>query len=211
MGMVHGPNVVTDGLHRYFDAGNVQSYSGSGTTAYDLVTKYAMGINGPTYSSANGGYFTYAGTSDHYIDNDNTGQMALFTLSAWVYNQSGGDSLHSLLNSYWEIHGTTLAFFSYDFANDYWRVSAGGTVPYDEWTFITTTWDGSKIRHYFNGSIGWDADSNSSGTSQNLATIGGYTGRKFKGRVALLYVHTVALTAAEVLQNYNAHKSRFGL
>ena len=67
MSGVTGPNMVTDGLTFALDAGNVQSYPGSGTTWYDIVGS----INGtsagsPVYSSADGGHFVMDGTDDYF-------------------------------------------------------------------------------------------------------------------------------------------------
>ena len=38
-----------------------------------------------------------------------------------------------------------------------------------------------------------------------------HNGSYFNGRIAIVQAYNRALTAAEVLQNYNALKSRFGL
>ncbi|SVE06405.1 uncharacterized protein METZ01_LOCUS459259, partial [marine metagenome] len=60
MGMVHGPNMVTDGLVMMLDAGNVQSFVDGNTTWYDLSGNnmhcgLAGGISlGGRWSSANG-------------------------------------------------------------------------------------------------------------------------------------------------------------
>ena len=49
-------SIVTDGLVFYVDAGNEDSYAGSGTTWTDLIGgNNGTLANGPTYSSANGG------------------------------------------------------------------------------------------------------------------------------------------------------------
>ena len=67
MSGVTGPNIVTDNLILYVDAGNVQSYPGSGSTWYDLSGNNYHMVNGntmPTYSSADGGKFTFNGSID---------------------------------------------------------------------------------------------------------------------------------------------------
>ena len=57
--------VATDGLVGYYDAGNAASYSGSGTTWFDLSNNSNHGtISGATFNSSNGGYFTFDGTND---------------------------------------------------------------------------------------------------------------------------------------------------
>ena len=58
-------SVATDGLVGYYDAGNTASYSGSGTTWFDLSDNANHGtISGATFNSSNGGYFTFDGTND---------------------------------------------------------------------------------------------------------------------------------------------------
>ena len=206
-------NIVTDNLQLHYDFGHFACYDGEGSTIYNLAVPASTGgsiVNTGadiTYSKA--GYLEWAGNNAAYVDIPDTGQMGNFSLSAWVYNKSGGNSRHSLLRNYWEIVGTSLQFWSYDFANDYWRSTASNIVPYDTWTHITTTWDGSVVRHYANGELVWVDDNVSSGTSQNLYWMGGYSGRKFKGRVAILSVYQDTLTGEEVFQNYNAYQDRF--
>ena len=57
--------VVTDGLVGYYDAGNTNSYSGSGTTWSDLSenANHAT-ISGSTFNSNFGGYFANDGSND---------------------------------------------------------------------------------------------------------------------------------------------------
>jgi hypothetical protein len=62
--MIHGPEVVTSGLVFYFDAANPKSYSGSGSTAYDISGNGAVGtLSNVSWSSANSGYMTFNGGS----------------------------------------------------------------------------------------------------------------------------------------------------
>lgn len=67
MSFVHSPKIVTDGLVLALDAGNTKSYTSGSTTWYD---KSGNGynetlINGPTFSSANGGSIVFDGTNDY--------------------------------------------------------------------------------------------------------------------------------------------------
>jgi hypothetical protein len=210
--MYTGPNIVRDDLQQTYNFSSSRCYNNGLTSVDDLITKTTATItNTGTDISYTDGCLTWAGSNTANINILDTGKMALFSLEAWIYNESGGDSRHSLLRNFWEVVGTQICFWSYDFANDYWRCSPTGTVPYDEWTHIITTWDGSVIRHYANGSIAWTDSSTSSGTSQSMYQIAGYSGRKFKGKLASLSVYEKTLSAAEVQQNYNAYKNRFDI
>ena len=57
-------SVVTDGLVFYADAGNEDSYAGSGTTWNDMISGNVGTLyNGPTFDSANGGSIDFDGSS----------------------------------------------------------------------------------------------------------------------------------------------------
>jgi hypothetical protein len=59
-------SIVTDGLVFYVDAGNEDSYAGSGTTWTDLVgSNNGTLTNGPTYDLGNGGSIDFDGSDDY--------------------------------------------------------------------------------------------------------------------------------------------------
>lgn len=62
----NGPKIVSEGLVLYLDAANSKSYSGTGTTWTDLSgnSNNATLVNGPTYSSLNGGGIVLDATDD---------------------------------------------------------------------------------------------------------------------------------------------------
>lgn len=59
-------SVVTNGLMMYLDAGNLNSYPGSGTTWTDLSGngRNVTLVNGPTFTTTNGGGLVFDGTND---------------------------------------------------------------------------------------------------------------------------------------------------
>jgi hypothetical protein len=71
MGLNHGwrgPNIVRDGLVLYLDAGSPNSYQGTGTTWKDISKVNQNNgtlVNGPTFSTANGGSIVFDGTDDY--------------------------------------------------------------------------------------------------------------------------------------------------
>lgn len=123
-----------------------------------------------------------------------------FTLSAWVYNVQG-DSRQSIIRNFWEVVGTSIAFWSYDFTDEYWRQSPSGVVPYGRWTHIATTWDGSVIRHYANGELVYTS-ATSSGTSQEFLGIAGYSGRNFSGKLDDVRIYATALSDDDIKELY---------
>lgn len=176
---------------------------GAGTVTQNSVTRTSDAISGVTWTQGiHGTALHFDGVQLGSVNIADIGYMPLFTLSAWIYNESGGDGRHSILNAFWEVVGTQICYWSYSFVNQYWRCSASGAVPYNRWSQVTTTWDGSVIRHYVDGKQVWKDSATSSGTNQIFTTIAGYTGRSFKGSIDELRVYTQALTAMEIGKRY---------
>ena len=104
------PYIVMDGLVLYLDAGVSLSYSGSGTSWYDInglgPKNNGTLTNGPTYSSANGGSIVFDGVDDYvYLGNPPSLQFGnSFSFGCWFYwanvntlavlmgKRNGGDS-----------------------------------------------------------------------------------------------------------------------
>jgi len=81
--------IVQDGLILHLDAGDTNSYSGSGTTWTDLSGNSNNGTltNGPTYSSADRGSIVFDGTDDYVSETSGLSDSFLqgdWTISFWV-------------------------------------------------------------------------------------------------------------------------------
>lgn len=90
-----------------------------------------------------------------------------------------------------------------------------GSVNTNTWNNVVVTWDGSASRGYFNGVDRGALTSAGQGMQINGYTIGSQAGgassHHFEGSISQTFVYSRAISAAEVLQNYNALKGRFGL
>ena len=60
----YSPRIVKDGLVLYLDGANTRSYSGTGSTWYDLVGDNNGSINGPVFDTADFGGFIFDGVDD---------------------------------------------------------------------------------------------------------------------------------------------------
>lgn len=90
-GFANNAPIVTDGLVFYVDAGNGNSYPGTGTTWGDLIGSNDGALEpaaGPTYDSANGGSIVFDGTDD-LVETTYTpeGQSAI-TICSWFKTTS---------------------------------------------------------------------------------------------------------------------------
>ena len=87
MAVGYNPKIITDGLVLCLDAGNTKSYPGSGTSWSDLSGQGNTGtlVNGPTYSSADGGSIVFDGSNDY----GSLSSLNLFLNSVVVIHPSG--------------------------------------------------------------------------------------------------------------------------
>ena len=64
MSIQFGTKIVTDGLSFLVDAGDGNSYGGSGSTWTDVIGGNNGTIDGATFNSNNHGYFDFDGSND---------------------------------------------------------------------------------------------------------------------------------------------------
>lgn len=218
------PNTVTDGLVLYLDAANTKSYVSGSTTWTDLVgTNNGTLTNGPIFNSGNGGSIVFDGSNDFIKPpNSTTLQLTNFTLSSWIKvniinaNQfiidTSTDNANGLGYSYRINSVNKVRFWSYN-ANG--LLDSNSSITNGVWYNIVSTYNNtSKLQTiYINGFL-----DNSNTYSQTFVVsnvvnlqiagsqiLGGY----LNGNIAQTLIYNRALSATEVLQNYNATKGRY--
>jgi hypothetical protein len=227
----YNPRTVTDGLVLALDAGNPKSYPGSGTIWTDLSGRGNNGTFGastaaPTYSSTNGGSIAFDGTDDYIsiTSNTNVAGLTTYSVSIWVYCNLGSSGIDSRF--FWRgNYGVLLSkdtnnlFFFYLRSSITISGSIGGvgtsSSVLENWNNIALTYDGSTMRAYLNGNLA-GSTSMTGGIIDDAPTIvrlGLYPAAGFASscRISSCLEYTRTLTAAEVKQNFNATKSRYGL
>jgi len=227
MAFFQGPNIVRDGLVFAYDAGSTRCYSGTGTTAKNIIDSTTGTLtNGVAFNSANGGFWEFDGTNDYIvISNANSPQFIAnqaFTISYIVYlNRVTGTYMAPVMkgsfpSSYGHLIGAGNLFAVYTDDDSGVEFSISNMLDNDinKWVFITQTYDGNKIYVYRNGVL---EGQSGAGVTFTVNTSNLYIGSNnstnyyLDGNMANLKIYDKALTTAEVLQNYNAYKSRFGL
>jgi len=227
--------IIQQGLVLNLDAGNPYSYAGAGTTWYDVSGNAINASNSGTsyYSTSYGGLLNFPGNSSYYYTSNvstfNLGS-ASFSMEAWVYLDAGtaSDNTYRGIISL----GANSSNFVYIakwrsglYTGLYVQYKAGGSTitgvyqnneynPVSRWTHVIATKSGSSLTFYVNGSLVYavtDLNTTFTGNSSvyiaqahsDVSSLNGYIGES--------RVYNIALSAAQVLQNYNARKTRFGL
>ena len=237
MALRHSPKIITDGLLRCLDVGNSRSYPGSGSTITDLSETKDNGTNsGASYNSDDPKNFSF-GNNDYisgtsfYNSRDAGSVEAWFQHTQSSHSQVGMIYFEGTANGFGdqkEMHlhvGTDggVAIYFEGGSNDL-NLSMSGTVAENTWTCATATFtgltSGKSAKLYINGTLNnsGSATGSYSGSSASSSSFIGRTKttisdayRGLVGKIAIVRCYDRQLSDAEVLQNYNALKGRFGL
>lgn len=223
--MIFGtPPIVTQGLVLHLDAGNRMSYIGSGTTWSDLSGNNVNGTltNGPTFNTTYGGGITFDGTNDYASLGNNTvtqfpnNSPWSFSITAQLLSQNTAYAgIFVKGQSYISGSGSGILLFYVNSGSVCIKqnnsqpttVEVSMNTPFQ----YTATYAGENqaVRVYLNGRY-----------RNNGAVIGSYdassdfqlgNGDSYGNTQIFNFLkYNRQLSDAEVAQNYNAIKNRFG-
>jgi hypothetical protein len=218
--------IVTDGLVLALDAADKNSYPGSGTTWSDMSDSNITGslINSPTFNTSNGGNFGFI--TDDYVIIPEKSALNTQTPSVEVWfktnslNQSGFWFEKGNVNTQYSLfqENTNIVWRQCTpFLQSQYTVTAN-YVNTNSWFQVVGTFISGDRRLYINGVlVNSDTQTGTIATNTNGASVGvygGFNGSRgyfYNGNIAIVRVYNRVLSASEILQNYNAQKSRFNL
>ena len=196
----------------YWDAANVRSYPGTGTTIYDLCKNYnGTLVNGPTFSTANGGVIVFDGLDDYlYNSAINYSSGTSTVIGAARYSGATRGRMINAFTNNW-----LMGHWSNSVANYYaegWVSSAGAGGSDTNWRIYAATGNSAADSWslYINGVI--NVSNNAGSQGPNGIAIGrqGFNTSEYStGEFSFLMVYNRVLSASEILQNHNALKGRF--
>ena len=213
-----GPDIVEDNLISCLDAANTKSYTGTGATWSDISGNGNNGTlqNSPTHTSDNGGTFNFDNGSSQYVECGDVISMTAYTKSVWFRPETAATNniISGPNNSHVLYMGST---------NDTLKAGHQGT-----WNRVSYTLpSGNMLNQWWNGVVTWnsstgwvlylngdqvDTDSDTTGPDNAETFIGKYsTGYYFDGDIAQVLIYDRVITAAEVKQNFDSLKRRYGL
>lgn len=221
------PNYITENLMLYLDAQNPTSYSGTGSTWFDLSGNgfNATLINSPTWSSS--GFFSFNGTNQTASIATNPNIYGVISCEIWInFNNISSSPVFMHKGGHYttQITGTNTYQWAdssnYSYAN-YGNRTATGIGTTGVWKQIVITKDTSNnVRVYVNGVL-LDTRSNFTGVITNNTTtlwLVGYsdttsipTTALVNGNVALCRIYNRELSQLEITNNFNCDRSRFGI
>jgi hypothetical protein len=216
MAFYRGPKIVTNGLILALDAANTKSYVSGSTTWRDLSGngRNATLTNGPSFNSENGGSIVFDGIDDYATFSSVTAQTICFWgrldptivgLAGLVCNSVTGD------NSLRTEGGTFRAAApnapnSADFQLNYvssFMINGQSNLSTNASGYFIVPGGRTLTQDFYLGALGG---------GMSVSTLSHtFNGRLYKGRIYAVYIYNRRLSNDELLQNYNALKSRFNL
>lgn len=234
------PELVTTNLTMHLDAGDSNSYPGSGTTWTDLTSNNYTGtlLNGVSYTSSDGGALLFDGNDDNVDFNDilDMRQNSMTTITWIKVNAVPSGNRYFVSKAAATFADSRYAvgiadsstsirpFFCADAGNDI----IGNTteqLTLGQWQMVTAVFDRTgEISVYINDTLasfssppdisGWQSWDMNSSFDYRIASYSNSSGTSEISPVdcdiAIHLHYDRALTQSEVQQNFNATKSRFG-
>ena len=216
-------NIVTDGLVLNIDPAKANSYSGTGVTVFDLsgIGNTGTLINGPTFSSLNGGSIVLDGTND-YISFSNAyasgfGISANATICIWAKITT--KTQYTSFVGFYNPPAGNKSDFGMDVTSSntirLWKNDSQGdtnyAIPNNTWGNYIITSDSTTAKLYVNGTLRFTSNVSGPINNNRMFAIGYNWDVFINASIAQTLIYNKTLSQQEITQNYNAVKNRYGL
>ena len=190
---------------------------------YDLSGNGRNGtLNGPTSNVSNKGNILFNGSSDYVTGIGSSivpTSTAPYTVSVWCYRNTNNSSYKELLAQWTSANSGNSFFFGFQnsdvrFTDNWNPITVAGAGNTNVWMNLVGVYTVSNAFIYLNGVLAATKGSGFTYTGTGPLIIGRQgelNGEYFDGRISNVLIYNRALSAAEVSQNYEATKTRFGL
>jgi len=223
MGVSGGPDMIQDGLVLALDAADQNSYASGSTTWYDLSgnNRNFTIVNSTSFG---GNYIELPGSGSRIQRVENFDWSVIpFTLSSWInMTDQTYPSVYDLIlagNGHLSLNASSTPDLNIRITGGGGvSVVSGGTILLNQWYNLVATREENNYKLYINGSLVGTGTSSVLVYDANMSGI--YIGyspdvdavtRTMNGKIGNAQIYNRALSAAEVQQNYNSTKTRFGL
>lgn len=228
-------DIVREGLVFWVDSGQHKSYTGSGTTIYDMSGQGNDGTltNSPSFGT---GIIDLDGTNDYInfgdVSDYEWAYNSTYTLCAWFYLDAdqNGMIMSKAIDSgnytgwylYFKASDNTLthALINDSYPSRRWGNVTDDGISIGTWYYLCATYNGGDDtgKFYLNGDL-WTStrtyNSLASYSTSNAApfSIGmrNTSSLAFNGKIPIVQMYNRLLTPSEILYNYHANRGRFGV
>ena len=236
MGVSGGPNIIEDGLVLSLDAADRNSYTGSGTTWKDLSGNNSNAtLNNFVGFATSPPTTTFDGGDDYAAIpyNSNFNSM-IWTISCWIKFNSIPQTYDSIISR--DFFDGVISFFLDCGLDDKFRAGSYKASPDTRYEILSTTTLSSRIGLWTNvviyrtsdykigmfingvketettfGSVDFETTNVNSGITLGAINLVGSIDRHTTVHISSVHIYNRDISSQEIIQNYNALKSRFNL
>lgn len=222
MGIAYNTSIVRNGLVLHLDAANKKSYPGTGTAWNDLSGNNNNGtlLNGPTFSSTNNGSILFDGVNDYVsiqcnantIRAYNSTTQFIIKLPTYAGGQRNILSYRSVGSLY--IGKSGGGIFCYYNSLSPSPAFTVGSIADNAIVHVAVTCDATNnlMSTYINGILAGSVSRTNWNTTYNTTmTIGGSDIEYMIGNFYQFSHYNKVLSLAEVRQNFEALRGRYGI
>jgi hypothetical protein len=226
--------IVSAGLVLHLDAGNTSSYTGTGTTWTDISGNGNHGNlqNGVTFNNANDGSLVFDGLNDFFVTNSNLDLSNTDKLTIQIILKTAAVNEEMIMehsvdwntNNSFGIISKNNKMQITDHNQSYNVSNSVDSINDNNWHLLSATTDRSLSAAdqnliYIDGkaankvNVANLSNDNSGNFTSHKLYISSRAGSSyfFNGAIAQVLIYNRVLTAAEIQQNYNAVKLKYGL
>lgn len=226
MGIAYNTSIVRNGLVLHLDAANKKSYPGTGTAWNDLSGNgnNATLVNGPVYSINDSSYFLFDGVNDYGIISHSSSLEFTNQISISVWIKRVPNSIQRIINKFdnpedavFKITIGSAGRLFFEINNGTTRYILGNVFPTfsGNWENFVFVYNGSNRYIYQNTNIiASDVFTNTITNNTHPVTIGAtvLTDTSYGPlSISSSMIYNRALNSAEIKQNFEALRGRYGL
>ena len=225
MAFHHSPRIVSDGLVYAIDIANSKSYPGSGTTVNDLMSTDTLAVSNAVITTTNPAHISFDGSGDYATPSADINPGGEYTFTFWF---RGDDFTNAGWGYFCKLTASPYAGFAinegasptagidpgevYYYGGSNANVLLTSALSVNVWHNIAFSCKTStkEVKTYINGAL--QTTTTVTDTLASVFTKFGYqdASHYLKGDMGNILIYNKRLSDAEVLQNYNAMKGRFG-
>jgi hypothetical protein len=210
--------IIADGLMLNLDPANRASYVPNAATTFNTIDLSLSGslINGTAFTEnpkawSLDGTDDYINLGDHYGYNNGT-------IAFWMKSSASGYNdvfCKAKLGTHageYKIYQNTKLYFELQDSTGAKTLESNASIKDGNWHYAVVTFQDMKM--YIDGVVQSDTDTSDTGTTVtgvdiNIGQNNATGGNDWEGEIGGVHIYNRILSSNEVLQNYNALKSRF--
>ena len=210
--MYVGPDIVQDGLVAVFDAGSTRSYPGTGTVWYNLIGTVNGTLSATSIGTTTAGTMTFDGVDDTLnivLASLVSSDFTVIGVSGKVAGSNGRLISARSNNFLLGHHGTG----SRKYYSEGWVASSYSDSSNDVHIYCGTGDISGDVYSFREDNVNYTQTASGGSQGPNGFALGSFqNGSEYgTGTITVLLVYNRVLTDAEIDQNFNAQKNRFGV